>query len=154
MFDGVSIRLRASEHGEAVKPSSSRFGRVRWACGRGSGGILGDESNFQRGRAFARHGAAGLASFNESKDACEVEQPDAFDLAGFTNGNGADETFARPFVKFRPRAAGEKLMPAFGRSNPHWQMTVALGCQLRGAGLCVLSPAQTILHIAVYHGDN
>ena len=30
-----------------------------------------------------------------------MEQPDAFDASRFTDGHGADKTFASPFVKFR-----------------------------------------------------
>ena len=65
-----------------------------------------------------------------------MEQPDAFDVSGFTDGNGADEPLACPLVKLRARTAGIKLVPALWRSHPHWQIAVTLGCRLCGAGLC------------------
>ena len=42
----------------------------------------------------------------------KMEKSDAFYPSGFTNGDGSDKTFGRPFVELCPRAAGIKFMPA------------------------------------------
>lgn len=90
---------------------------------------------------------ASRALLNESQDTGKVKDPDTSGPPWFTNGNRADETFGRPFVKFRPRAAGEKFMPMFGRSDPNWQIAVALCGQLRGAGILLVLP----IHKPLFH---
>lgn len=86
-----------------------------------------------------------FASFNECEDAGKVKEPDALNSPRLPNGNGADETFGRPFIEFCPRAAGEKFVPIFGRSDPHWQIAVALDGQLRGAGILPALPIHKLL---------
>ena len=77
----------------------------------------------------------GFASLDEREDAGEMKKPDALDAARFTDGHGADETFCRPFVELRSRAAGIKLMPVLWRSYPHRQITFAVTGNFCGAGL-------------------
>jgi len=79
--------------------------------------------------------ATGLASLDEREDAGEMKKPDALDASRFTDGHGADETFCRPFVELRSRAAGIKLMPVLWRSYPHRQITFAVTGNFCGAGL-------------------
>ena len=67
---------------------------------------------------------------DERQNAGKMEKPDAFYPSWFTNGDGSDKTFGRPFVEFCPRAAGIKFMPALWRANPDRQITIPVGHEL------------------------
>ena len=67
---------------------------------------------------------------DERQNAGKMKKPDAFYPSGFTNGDGSDKAFGRPFVELCPRAAGIKFMPALWRANPDRQITIPVGHEL------------------------
>jgi len=81
---------------------------------------------------FGKLRAFGLAltPFNEGENAGQMEKPHALYFSGFADGDGANEAFACPFVKFWPGAAGIKLMSALGCPHPDRQITLPVGHDL------------------------
>ena len=64
-----------------------------------------------------------------------MKKSNALEPSRFTNGDGSNIAFSRPFVEFGAGTAGVKFFTASPGSHPDGEVTITFACQLYGPRL-------------------